>query len=405
MRRLTTAAVAATFAATAAMGADTPGLKPIDPVSLQATIEELAKELMLPGAMVLLSTPAGDVVFGYGTTELGASDPPSAETHFRAASNTKTMTAAAIVQMVQEGKIDFADPISRYVDGVPDGDDITIGQLLKMRSGLFNFTNAPELAESLEDDPDKVWTADEVLSMAFKRPPEFAPGAEYEYCNTNYYLLGLVAEKIDAKPLAAVFQDRLFAPLGMENTSLPAAASNGIPAPYAHGYLYGGASYALADAPYPEELQIAARAGTLKPNDDTWQNPSAYFAAGGVISTADDLATWMRGLVGGKLLNAEFQKQWLASPEAPEPGQPSMLKYGYGILTLSFGPNVIYYHEGEMPGYQSFMGHDPGNDVTLVIWTNLTLALDGKATANTLMVKVLDEIYAVSPLQQAKQEP
>ena len=55
-----------------------------------------------------------------------------------------------------------------------------------------------------------------------------------------------------------------------------------------------------------------------------------------------------------------------------------------------------------MPGYQSFMGYDPGNDVTLVIWTNLTLALDGQATANTLMVKVLDEIYAVSPLQQAK---
>ena len=72
-----------------------------------------------------------------------------------------------------------------------------------------------------------------------------------------------------------------------------------------------------------------------------------------------------------------------------------MQKYGYGILTLTFGANEIYYHEGEMPGYQSFMGYDPANDVTLVIWTNLTLALDGKATANALMVKILDEIYAV----------
>ena len=90
--------------------------------------------------------------------------------------------------------------------------------------------------------------------------------------------------------------------------------SNAIPEPYSHGYLYGGTSYALADAPYPEELQVAARAGTLEPNDDTWQNPSAYFAAGGVISTADDLATWMRALVGGKLFNADFQRQWLASP-------------------------------------------------------------------------------------------
>ena len=97
-----------------------------------------------------------------------------------------------------------------------------------------------------------------------------------------------------------------------------------------------------------------------------------------------------------------IQKQWLASPEAPEPGKPSMQKYGYGILTLSFGGNEIYYHEGEMPGYQSFMGYDPANDMTLVIWTNLTLDLKSVATANTLMVKVLDEIYTVSPLQKAK---
>ena len=173
--------------------------------------------------------------------------------------------------------------------------------------------------------------------MAFKRPPDFAPGAEYEYNNTNYYLLGLVAEKIDGKPLAAVFQDRLFGPLGMKDTVLPAPESNTIPEPFTHGYLYGSTSYALADAPYPADLVAAAKAGTLEPNDDTFQNPSAYFAAGGVISTADDLATWMRALVGGKVFDAEMQKQWLASPEAPVPGEPAMQKYGYGILTLSFG--------------------------------------------------------------------
>jgi D-alanyl-D-alanine carboxypeptidase len=401
IRRSVPVAVAAAFAASAALAEDAAGLKPIDPAALEAGVGALAEELMLPGAMVLLSTPQGDVVFGYGTTERGAANPPRADTHFRAASNTKTMTAAAIVQMAQEGKIGFADPISNYVEGVPNGDGITIGQLLKMRSGLFNFTDAPELAASLDDDPGKVWTADEVLGLAFARPPAFAPDAAYEYSNTNYYLLGLVAEKVDGKPLAAILHDRLFAPLGMENTALPAAASNAVPEPYAHGSLYGGASYALVDAPYPADLQAAAKAGTLEPNDDTWQNPSAYFAAGGVISTADDLATWIRSLVGGAVFDAGFQKQWRASPEALEPGKPSMQKYGYGILTLTFGPNVIYYHQGEMPGYQSFMGHDPINDVTLVIWTNLTLAPDGTPTANALMVEVLDEIYAVSPLQQA----
>ena len=130
IRRIMGAAVVAACASGAAMGASTPALKPIDPAALQATIEGLAKELMLPGAMVLLTTPQGNVVFGYGTTELGATNPPRADTHFRAASNTKTMTAAVIVQMVQEGKLSFDDPISKYVEGVPNGDKITIRQLL-----------------------------------------------------------------------------------------------------------------------------------------------------------------------------------------------------------------------------------------------------------------------------------
>ena len=396
------AAVVAVCATGSAIGAPTPGLNPIDPVALRATVEGVAKELLLPGAMVLLQTPKGNFVFGYGTTELGVTNPPHADTHFRPASNTKTMTAAVIVQLVQEGELSFDDLISKYVQGVPNGDKLTIRQLIKMRSGLYNFTNAPELAESLDRDPDKVWTPDEILAMAFRRPPHFAPGAEFEYNNTNYYLLGLVAEKIEGKPLPRIFQDRLFGPLGMKNTLLPVNTCNTIPEPYAHGYLYGGTSYALVDAPYPDDLQAAARAGTLKPNDDTWQNPSPYFAAGGIISTADDLATWMRALVGGKVLNADYQRHWLDSPEPEDPAKPEGQKYGYGISVITFGPNKIYFHGGEMPGYNSFMGHDPANNVTLIVWTSLTLSLDGKATANTLMLKILDQIYAASPLQKPK---
>ena len=212
-------------------------------------------------------------------------------------------------------------------------------------------------------------------------------------------LLGLVAEKIEGEPLASIFQDRLFGPLGMKNTLLPASTSNAIPEPYSHGYLYGSSSYALVDAPYPADLQAAAKAGTLKPNDDTWQNPSYAFAAGGVISTADDLATWMRALVGGKVFDADYQRQWLESLEPEDPSKPNGQKYGYGIAQITFGPNSVYFHGGEMPGYNSFMGYDPVNDVTLIIWTNLTVSLDGQPTANTMMLKMLDQIYTVSPLQ------
>jgi D-alanyl-D-alanine carboxypeptidase len=374
-------------------------LKPFDPVALQATVGATGKELLLPGAMVLLRTPQGDFAFGYGATQLAGTTSPRADTHFRAASNTKTMTAAVIVLLAQEGKLSFDDPVSKYVEGVPNGDDITIAQLLKMRSGLYNYTSAPELAESLDHEPTRVWTPAELLAIAFKHPPDFAPGEEFEYCNTNYALLGLIAEKVAGRALAEIFQDRLVGPLGMTHTLLPASTSNAIPEPYAHGYLYGSSSYVLADAPYPTDLVAAAKAGTLKPNDDTNQNPSYASAAGGVISTADDLAIWMRALVGGKVFNADYQRQWLESLEPEDPSNPGGQKYGYGISEITFGPNRVYFHGGEMPGYNSFMGYDPVNDVTLVIWTSLTVSLEGQPTANTLMLKMLDQIYAVSPLR------
>jgi D-alanyl-D-alanine carboxypeptidase len=377
----------------------TTNLKPFDPVALQGVVEATAKELLLPGAMVLLRTPQGDLAFSYGATELGGTTSPRADTHFRAASNTKTMMAAVIVMLVQEGKLRFDDPVSKYVEGVPNGDSITISELLKMRSGLYNYTSAPELGESLDRDPTRVWTPQELLAIAFKHPTIFAPGKEYDYCNTNYVLLGLIAEKLEGAPLAKIFQDRLFGPLGMKHTLLPANTSNTIPEPYAHGYLYGGSSYALVDAPYPADFQAAAKAGTLKPNDDTEQNPSYAFAAGGIVSTADDLGTWMRALVGGKLFDADYQRQWLDSPEPQDPSKPLGQKYGYGVSQITFGPNSVYFHGGELPGYNSFMGYDPVNDVTLVIWTNLTLSLDAKPTANIIMLKMLNQIYTASPLQ------
>jgi CubicO group peptidase (beta-lactamase class C family) len=122
----------------------TTNLKPFDPVALQGVVEATARKLLLPGAMVLLRTSQGDFAFGYGATELGGSIAPRADTHFRAGSNTKTMTAAVILQLAQEGKISLDDRVSKYIPGVPNGETITISHLLKMRSGLYNYTDAPD---------------------------------------------------------------------------------------------------------------------------------------------------------------------------------------------------------------------------------------------------------------------
>ncbi|WP_405715074.1 beta-lactamase family protein [Streptomyces xanthophaeus] len=370
-------------------------LKPIDPAAFRSTVERAAKELMVPGAVVLLRTPQGTFRALVGTTELGTAKAPTTDDRFRIASNTKTMTAALIVRLAQDGRLRFDDPVSAYVAGVPNGDRITVGQLLKMRSGLYNYTDAPELSASLDAEPARARTPQEMLDIAFRRPPNFAPDTAYEYSNTNYLLLGLVAEKAGGRPVAEQLRDRLYAPLGLKETLLPAADDTALPAPYAHGYMYGGTAYALIDQPYPADLQAAARSGQLKPLDYTHQNPSYAYAAGAAVSTADDLATWIRSLVTGKVLDPAFQRQWLASPQAENPKAPDGQKYGYGIAYQRLTPDAsLYYHGGELPGFNSFIGHDPDNDVTLVIWTNLTLSPGGRTTAQALLPTVLNQIYA-----------
>ncbi|MCV7170087.1 beta-lactamase family protein [Mycobacterium manitobense] len=380
---------------TATTGVASTALKTVDAQSLRAVVEAAAKELEVPGALVLLQTPQGRFVAPFGTTEIGAMTPPTPETHFRIASNTKTMTAALIVLLAQDGKLAFDDPVSRFVSDVPNGDNITVAQLMKMRTGLYGYTGDPELSAMMDADLGRAWTPGEVLAIAFRHPPNFAPDAEYEYSNTNYALLGLVAEKAGGRPLAQQLQERLFAPAGMAQTSLPAADDTAIPAPFSHGYMYGGSFYALGDDPYPPDMQAAARDGSLKPVDYTHQNSSYATAAGGAISTADDLATWMRALVSGRIFDADHHRRWQDALEAEDPDAPEGQKYGFGISYQRFGPQAaMFYHGGELPGFNSFMGFDAENDVTLVIWTNLTLSPDGRTTAQAMLPILLDEIYA-----------
>src|SRR5262245_28389146 len=101
--------------------ASSPALKPIDQVALQSMVAATAKQLLVPGAAVLLQTPQGEFAVNYGTTQLGRATPPRADTHFRIASNTKTMTAAVIMQLAQENKLSLGDAVSKYVSGVPYG--------------------------------------------------------------------------------------------------------------------------------------------------------------------------------------------------------------------------------------------------------------------------------------------
>jgi D-alanyl-D-alanine carboxypeptidase len=346
---------------------------------------------VIPGAVVRISSPTrGDWTGTFGTGTLGANTPLSAADHFRVGSITKTMTSTVIMQLVQQGKLALTDPISRYRQGVPGGDRITIADLAEMRSGLYSYTFDPGFNATLDSDPGKAWTPDELLAIAFSHPVNAPPDTTFEYCNTNIVLLGLVIEKLTGEPLEKAFADHIFAPLGMTQSSLPERTDTSIATPHPQGYAFGTNVSTIETYELPADQQAQALAGTLKPHDVTDANPSWAWAAGGAISTVPDLTTYVKALVTGDgLLNAATQKVRLDSIRPADPAHPDAAGYGIGIA--SFGPLIG--HDGQLPGFMTFAGQDPKTGLTIVIATNLATVPSGEGSALTLLKAILPTFY------------
>ena len=358
--------------------------------ALQTQIPEVMKQNAIPGAIVLIkSGDQGDWSAVYGTQEIGQEIPMSMDDHFRIGSNTKTMTVTVILQLVQEGKLSLDDPISKFRPDVPNGRKITIAQLAEMRSGLYSYTSSEAFNRTLDDDPQKVWTPDGLLAIAFKKPPLFPPGSQYDYSNTNLVLLGTVIEELTGMTASEAFQQRIFEPLGLTQTSLPEADDAAIPDPHPQGYQFGTNvedidSYAVPPAQLPDALD-----GTLLPINNTDANPSWAWTAGGGISTADELATYVEAMVGGGLTDAEITKQRLDSIQPIAPGSP----VGYGLGLVEFAKN-LYGHDGQIPGFSSFMAYDPVADNTIIIGLNLSASpVNGENAAVVIGKVVISELY------------
>jgi D-alanyl-D-alanine carboxypeptidase len=139
----------------------------------------------------------------------------------------------------------------------------------------------------------------------------------------------------------------------------------------------------------PPEVQQAAREGRLQPTDVTEVNPSWASYAGAGVSTANDLAVYVEALGNGRLLGPELQRQRLEEVTPVDPTQPDGPAYGLAIAR--FGP--LYGHSGELPGYNSFMGHDPETGTTIVTWATAAPSVDGRGPANELARAIQQELY------------
>ncbi|MEV5149546.1 serine hydrolase domain-containing protein [Streptomyces sp. NPDC052727] len=363
----------ASVAAPPSPSASEPDVRALSPAvtrQLDATVRRVMREANVPGVTVGIWTPGRDgYVRSFGVADKATGRKMTPDLYTRIGSETKTFTVTALLQLVDRGKVGLDDTIGRYVDGVPNGDRITLRQLASMRSGLFNYSEDDDFFKALTSDPHRPFTPRQLLDYAFRHPVLFPPGAEFSYSNTNLILLGLVVEKESGQRLGDYVQQHILGPAGMKHTLFPRGSE--FPTPHAQGYTDQTANGKVADT-----------AG--------W-NPSWGWAAGAMISTLDDLRVWAPTVATGelpdgrRLISPATQKQRLITPATPIPGAG----YGLGIFDVQGWLG----HNGSLPGYESLTIYFPTTRTTLVVLLNTDINHDDEEPS-TLFGRAITEIIS-----------
>lgn len=298
-----------------------------------------------------------------GTADPDRNTPMSCDTPFQIGSNTKMITAAVLMQLQEEGALTLDDPLSRHLPGfaeaLPNGDVITLRQLTNHTAGVFSYTdNAPDGTPGVMEgdlaDPDALrrgYTMEELVAFAAEHgKPSFLPGAEgqWAYSNTGYVLLGLAIERIEGRPLGQSFDARIFAPLGLKDTSYV----GGVPGPEL------GLPRAYFAAPFDIET--------------TDWNMSQGAAAGAVVSTVDDMHVFIEALLAGNLFASETSLAEMQ--ETVTTGSGTIPNYGIGLAEKAEG---VWGHGGQTLGFESDIAFFEEPSLSMVGWAS---------SANNIMV-------------------
>lgn len=314
--------------------------------------------------------------------------------HFRAASNTKSFTCAAILLLAQRGKLNVDAKITDTIPGttipyVPDSpeyripfkEQITIRQLMRHRAGVFDITNGviPDTVSApvpykgqtyltyvMDTDPEHTFTFDELVGVVSTcRLYNFQPGAGYHYSNTGYSLLGKIIERVSGKTYGEFLTSEIALPMGLKQTTFPWRGSDqSIPAAFVPGYYF-----------IPDTTA-----------EVTLSNMSGNVAEGNMITTPEELAHYLRTLLRGEgVLNAYWVNKVMLVPQA---GSAEGDGYGCGmenIMNMGFG------HSGAHDGYLSRMASDPATDFTVVAFTNAWEFSNGLTSLKYQFNNLIDE--------------
>jgi D-alanyl-D-alanine carboxypeptidase len=333
---------------------------PYDPMaaykvtSWDEALQKQMKACGTPGAVLLVDTPSGRLLKANGVASTEDGTPVQVGDAFEIGSNTKSFTTILALQLQEEGVWSLDDPLSTYLPDqaakFPNGDKVTLRQLGQNTSGFADYAN-PLIGAAIEnDDLEHGYTPEELVDYAVENgdPPfePFEPGEGWSYSTTNFVLLAMAIESVTGKKIADLYQERIFQPLGMEDSFL----LEGVPEP---GQVING--YYTSD-----DGEVI--------NTTAW-NGSQGWAGGGNVSTAEDMAKYAEGLAAGELFqDPSSLGQMLTFVSGGFTGFTG--GYGLGVGAWIVGDTNAWGHEGQSAGFQSWWGVFPDEEATVILLTN-----------------------------------
>ncbi|MEN9935323.1 MAG: hypothetical protein RLZZ387_1902 [Chloroflexota bacterium] len=298
-------------------------------------MNDLVSAKLFHGAVLVARN--GEVVLskGYGMADGDAGLANTATTRFRLASVTKQFTAMAVLILQMGGKLNVDDPACRYLDDCPAAwQPVTIRHLLNHTSGIVDYTDFMGF-EPTEMNPA---TPQQLVARFRDQPLGFAPGALYDYCNSNYVLLGLVIERASGKPYADFLRDAIFTPLGMSGTGYDLSVGR---------------------------IEAGAVGYTSFEQKSGFLDASTLYAAGGLYSTVEDMWRWSQVIGTERLVPAQLQQQMFT---------PAHMGYGFGWKIERPNGRLRYSHAGDMTGVANFAAIYPEQQIVVIVLSNMDYA-------------------------------
>ncbi|MGA7459679.1 MAG: serine hydrolase domain-containing protein [Candidatus Korobacteraceae bacterium] len=343
---------------------------------LRTSIDDIANQVLkttgVPSASIAI-VQDGRIAYvqAYGAAKLDPHTPATPQMRYSIGSISKQFTAAAILLLAEEGKLSLDDPVSKYVPGLTDGDQITIRQLLSHTSGYQDFWPQDYVPPLML----KPITAEQIMDRWAKIPLDFPPGTKWQYSNTNYVIAGVIVEKVSGMPLLQFLSQRVFTPLNM--SSVADTNLNKLPPTDPTGYF----KYALGPShPAPKEGK-------------GWM-----FAAGELAMTAEDLAKWDIAMINQSLLKPASYRE-METEVLLKDGVGT--NYGLGVFVRNTNGHRVLEHGGEVSGFVAENIVMPDDKIAIVVLTNQDASEAASGIGNQVRALLLNAANPNDPKQDA----